>query len=366
MTFQELTIYSRDGQEQLSITSIDYLMPSSQRPVPCRLLALPLQISSSGTTEFLMRIRSKPFLNINYIIQQRDNFEKQIAIENLIFTACFAIIVTMLLYNLVFWFFLGDLSHLLYVFFFTFNALFLAHLNGLLAQFVWFKYSNQFDPVLSPIIGGLAMIFGLAFTQKFFVTIERFIHLGVLLRALLWLVIMFIFVVILQPLYRYISLAGNILAITIIALVFVVAINSLLDGYRPAVYFIAAHFSVLIGTTFFSLSAMGIVPENYFTKNANLMGIVIESVLMSLALASRVETYRSEHAVAIEEKYSKEKELATIKESFVEHLEEQVAEKTKELSESESRYRALIELSPDILLEYQNRLDDIRAIYRHH
>jgi len=41
------------------------------------------------------------------------------------------------------------------------------------------------------------------------------------------------------------------------------------------------------------------------------------------------------------------RELNAVKESFVESLEKQVKEKTRQLSESEARYRALIELSPD-------------------
>jgi len=62
----------------------------------------------------------------------------------------------------------------------------------------------------------------------------------------------------------------------------------LLQGYRPARFFMLAWAALLFGVLAYMLKAFGILPHNPYTHNAFQAAALIEMVLLSLALASRV------------------------------------------------------------------------------
>jgi signal transduction histidine kinase len=67
---------------------------------------------------------------------------------------------------------------------------------------------------------------------------------------------------------------------------------------RPALFYVLAWTVFLIGTVLFILQIDGLVPNNFLTENAIQIGSGIEAVLLSLALADRINIYKMEREKA--------------------------------------------------------------------
>jgi class 3 adenylate cyclase len=63
-------------------------------------------------------------------------------------------------------------------------------------------------------------------------------------------------------------------------------------GFRPALYYSAAWFFLLLGSSVVALKAYGVLPINLFTTWAQLTGSTLEGVLLSLALGERFNTFQ--------------------------------------------------------------------------
>ena len=69
-------------------------------------------------------------------------------------------------------------------------------------------------------------------------------------------------------------------------------------GYRPARYFTIAFGVFLIGTVILSLSKFGLLPRNFFTEHGVQLGSALEVVLLSFALADRINIIHQEKKIA--------------------------------------------------------------------
>ena len=65
-------------------------------------------------------------------------------------------------------------------------------------------------------------------------------------------------------------------------------------GYRPAIYFMVAFSMFLMGVTLYALKDYGLITYSNFTKYALPVGVMIEAILLSLALADRINILKRE------------------------------------------------------------------------
>jgi signal transduction histidine kinase len=105
-------------------------------------------------------------------------------------------------------------------------------------------------------------------------------------------------------------------------------------GYQPAKYFLAAWSIFLLGVIGFVLKNIGILPYNNFTRYTMQIGSAIETILLSFALAARINIYKKE------KEESQQKTVETLKENkkIIENqnviLERSVKERTIELNKT--------------------------------
>src|SRR5690606_4937813 len=140
------------------------------------------------------------------------------------------------------------------------------------------------------------------------------------------------------PLLQLIASSGS---VYVIGLAFAIRRK----GYRPALFFLIAFSIFLSSVVVFALRNFNMVPFNGFTSYILEIGSVIQIVLLSLALADKINTYRKEkedsqlRAIAI----AKENEKLVREQNIV--LEHRVGERTHALKESnESLQRTLTHL----------------------
>jgi signal transduction histidine kinase len=267
-------------------------LPFNKRPVKNRNFVLPLELEQDEASTFYMRIQSQTSRPVPVTFVKPSHFHRIDREEQLVFGLYYGIMLIMIVYNLFLWVFLRDKNYILYVLFIVVWAMLQFILNGLAFEYIWpglpwlnnkslgyiilfsefagilfgkeFLRTNQFQPLLNKIlIGCLAATAACMF-------ISLFVDLLVTLQMV------------------------SILSVFGIPSVFIASFVILKKGYKPARYYLIAWASVFIGVGIMVLKNYNILPHNPFTNYSLQVGSVGLVVLLSIALADRINMIRME------------------------------------------------------------------------
>lgn len=122
----------------------------------------------------------------------------------------------------------------------------------------------------------------------------------------------------------WLASASEPLALLTTALGLVMSVYLSFKGNRSAVIFSAAWLAIMVGTVLYVLTISGILSYNPITQFALPLGFVVEVVMLSFALAERINRERKLREQAQEA-------LISLTEQANHELEERVAERTREL-----------------------------------
>ena len=241
------------------------------------------------------------------------------------------LMLVMFLYNLFVYFSVRDKSYLYYVLHILFVCLTQLVLNGYGSQYVW--QDNTWIAMrathYSGVLSGTATILFAA----------QFLQVKIYAKWLYKLCIFFIgmeilaFVLATVGIYRFSFNLIN--ANALFSLILIVgAFMVWRKGYKPGLYFLGAWTVFLLGVTVFVLKDFGIFPYNDITRFALPVGSAIEVVLLSLALADRINVLKREKEAEQEKRLKVLKENERIIKQQNVLLEKKVDERTKELADS--------------------------------
>ena len=202
----------------------------------------------------------------------------------------FGLLIGLLLYNLLLFISVRDLAYLVYVAFAGSMALGQAALTGLGAQFLWPEWT-WWNSVSPPIGLSAAAIFGLLFARIFLSSAVRMPYIDRFLLVQLAGWVMALLAAVVFP-YTVSSYMVTVLAVLSVATMVVVGIISIRREYPGARYFFTAWALLLLGVGTLSLHNTGVLPSNPYTSNALLIGSALEMVLLSFALADRINVAR--------------------------------------------------------------------------
>lgn len=141
--------------------------------------------------------------------------------------------------------------------------------------------------------------------------------------------------------YNLTDATAGIVAIYMLVIAFVI----LRKGYRPARFFLLAWIGFLVGVFVFVFKNFSVLPYNNLTVFMMPIGSAVEVILLSFALADKINTYRKEKETsqANELRAVQENERLVKQQNIV--LEQKVEERTKQLSEAnEGLKKAMKEL----------------------
>ncbi|OUS07722.1 hypothetical protein A9Q81_01190 [Gammaproteobacteria bacterium 42_54_T18] len=92
----------------------------------------------------------------------------------------------------------------------------------------------------------------------------------------------------------------NIIGIVIVISVATIGIQSFRKGFKPARFFVLAWSFLLVGVLIFIVRGLGYIPSNLITENSARIGAAIEVILLSIALADRINQFKRERQQEIE------------------------------------------------------------------
>jgi signal transduction histidine kinase len=283
-------------------------------------------------TTIYIRVAGNEQLQVPLTLASQDQLQQKNSDAYIIFGVYAGSICVMFVYNLFLYLSTREETYLYYIVYLFFIGLLQANFQGFPFKYLWPEnmwLSTHAVYILTP----LAALSALEFMRKFLHTKQllpkhnRIMYLFYIPYSIALLLVVFD-----QLLYSYQLL--QITAIVIAIYMLVIAFKTYNSGYKSAIFFIRAWIVFLLGLCIFVLKDYNILPYNTITYNMMPFGSALEVILLSFALADKINILKKEKEASQEEalRISLENEKLILEQNF--ELEKKVQERTLELQQS--------------------------------
>lgn len=276
-----------------------------------------------------VKIQSDTPLIFPITLNRVENLKIDILRTNAFYLVFSGLFLAIILYNLFLFISIRDKIYFWYVLATLFIGLVQLQIGGILDQWMILKFDGN-----TQLLGALSGIFTIEFSalylslrknSKIIFLISRFALIIYAISILL------IFIGFQSLSYQLINLNASISLLLLLA-----SIQAIIRGSRPARFFLVAWSSFLLGVTFFALKDFGLLPFNTFTNFALPVGSVIEILLLSFALADRINVLKQEKEISQQLAFTTMQENERLVKEQNSYLENKVHERTLDLENRNS------------------------------
>lgn len=275
-----------------------------------------------------VKIFSTEQILVPMIVADADLISRELKIKDSFYLFFAGIFVSIILYNLFLFVSLKDKLYLLYVVATIFIGLVQLHFGGKLTEWFYTR-SSLFATFDTHILGALSGISTILFSNSFLHTRKycNWVYkISLVSIALYCLSLALLFFSLPTVSYQLINLNASISLLLIVASVYAIK-----RGHRQAKFFLFAWSFFLLGVTVFALKDFGILPFNVFTNFALPVGSVVEILLLSFALADRINVLKQEKELSQQQAFVAMKENERLVKEQNIQLEKKVHERTADL-----------------------------------
>ena len=342
----ELFIPAKNTHERSGVS-----YPGSYRDLPYRNPLFILSLSPESVTTIYLKIKPNGTLAHPIYLMSEKRFNQSLINGQLVLGLVYGIILVIFLYSLITFFTTKDKSYLCFTLYLFTNILFLLIYDGLIFQYLSFSFGRWFSGNITifSLISGIA---GLQFLRVFLNLSERHKLLNKVILTLMFVSILFMLLSLFIAGGYSLLMLFYILGISLLGLF--TAIYSYIQGYKPAGYYIAASSVFIIGIILNILIHLAILQDSFLGANPQHIGILLKLFLLSFALNTRVTALKNEKEIVYSQSLKTLRENLQSKEEFSASLEKGIEERTRELKESEERYRHLIDFSPSGIVVHRD------------
>ncbi len=326
--------YFGPGGEHLSAGD---RLPFAMRPLAHRNFVFPVRLGEASTGSIWLRIESEGTVTVPLYLWQAEAFRRESQSAYVALSVYFGMLVALALYNLLLWFSLRDRNYLTYVLFVAGMAVGQLSLNGLGNEFLWPAWPAWGH--LAFVIGfAAAGLFGALFTRGFLETRRNLPRLDGAVIGLAAMFALSIVMALVAP-YRLAAILTSLTGVTFSVVAVLAGLRCWRAGQPGASTFLLAWTVLLIGVAVVGLRNMALLPTNFFSFYALQIGSALEMLLLSFALADRINGLRREKDLAQNEALAVKQQLTTALQRSQAGLERRVAERTEELEVANARLR---------------------------
>jgi len=295
---QRVDIFLVSENRVVAQYQIGYARKMDTRELNHRFFVQPLQLEPNKDYQVYVNVmRKNGSVQLPLKLYQPAAFLKSELKANYIFGLFFGILVAMMVYNLYLYFAVSDRTYLYYIFYIASVSMAFMTTTGYGYLLLWDQYPGINEYALQ-IPSSLAAICGLLFARKF-IKIKRYNkRLDQLALAMAGMGI----ALALTRLFTHFFLSEAItLYIAVISIVMpAIAYWCWRQGSRPAAFFLLGWILLLIGSVLYTFSLLAILPINAITANAVCVGAAMETLLLSLGLADRINSERKARYQALQ------------------------------------------------------------------
>lgn len=261
----------------------------AQRPIEFPTFVLPLELSAGQPQEYFVKVSSEGSLQVPMQLWEQESFLLQ-ANNSLFLYGCFlSALLIMSAYNLCLFLIIRDKTYLLYSFFILCMAGVHSSLDGFAYQWFWPSAPSWHQ------ISAITFIsFGLLSTVLFTRTILPIPEKSILYRGiklLTFLTVVSAITSLFLP-YRQAAILNGGMTVIVMSSVTFICLAMLRFSPRIARFFCIAWGAYFLGIVLKSSSKMGYLPSSTFTEYAGNIGGVVGIVIISMALADRINSER--------------------------------------------------------------------------
>lgn len=334
-TLDHVTLYRQDASGRwLGVQSGDHV-PRSERPYPHQSLVFPVNLEPGRDEVLLLRIESEGSLAISMTFWQPMALMKDDQLRYAWQALYFGALLALLTYNLMLFIAIRDSLYLTYSLMVLGMGVGLLSMKGFGSLLIWGDAVVP-DNLAFPVALAVSGLAGALFARRFLDARRRAPRLDGVAQVLAvffaaeallgaWLPYAF--------LARLVSATG--LCFSVVAVL--LAIRSLMEGHRSARFFLAGWLFLLVGVGVTALRNFGWLPTNEITDNIMQIGSGLEMLLLSLALADRINSLRQEKDLANAEAVGAERRRVDTLRDWGAALEHEVVRQTRELRAANQR-----------------------------
>ena len=249
------------------------------------IFALDLPAASQRT--IYLRFASSGPIDISLSLFEQHALLSAISAEQLAYGVYYGGFLVLVLYNFFIFLAVRDRAFFYYLLYAISYGLYFSVFNGLSFEFLWPNHPVWGNQSLLVLLSA-SLLFSLQFTRKFLGTASyapKIDLTAVVLQVVAGLALAASFFL------PYSALILQLALLTVLVTVLILAMGTLglIKGYKPARFFMIAWGMLLLAVLVFMLKTFGLLPHNMLTENGFQLGSLLEMVLLSLALAARVD-----------------------------------------------------------------------------
>ena len=312
--------------------------PFGARPFQHRNLVFPLSFAPGQTQTVYVRVQSDGNLTLPATLWTPEALSRSDQRSYALLALYYGALIALAAYNLLLFFSIRDRRYIEYVAFALSMAIAQASLNGIANQFLW-PDSPVWGNGVFPAGMAATGFFGAMFTRSFLETrriapvLDRII---LVCAALFAICTVAPFVISYRAAAIMVSLGG----ITFSTIAVAAGILCWKRHSPGATYFLLAWTLLLTGVAVTGLRNFGWLPTTELTSHAMQIGSALEMLLLSSALADRINLMRREKEKAQAEVLDAHKEVVHTMLRTEQELEGRVSARTRELADANARLRS--------------------------
>ena len=333
-TLDHVDVYLAEGDRIVDQYLLGDQRPFIERPINHHYFLIPTHWPADQTRTLLIHVRTDGVVQLPLSLWQKSAFASHDQARQLLAGIYFGAMLVMLIYNLFMFIGIGDRSYLYYVGFVISLPMFVSSLTGYSFQYFW-PEAIQWNGQSIGFFLTSAMLFALLFTDEFLQlgreSLPPLIRIG--MRAVLVLTITMMAAVFLTS-YNTMLISVITGAVIGCSSALFVGLFGSLRGERPAMFYVFAWGALLLGGLTLAASKLSFLPQNSFTDNSVQIGSIMLVVLLSFALAERINEERRRRFQAQMEALQNERRARMAQEHANQQLESKVAERTEELAKA--------------------------------
>lgn len=278
-------------------------IPFRDRAINHRLLIVPLELQAHTDYELYLRLETTSGIQLPMALWDPQRFYEQDTLKTLELGLFFGAMLIIAGYNFFLWYSVRETNYLVYVSFVISFGLLLATMEGFSFQYIWPDVTWGNSKALIALCCS-TLYLAIKFNDDFLETCKYVPWLNTFTRNFLKILMVASIVCMLLP-FRTAVIICLLLALIPACIAFPSAILSYRAGNKSARFFIYAWVTLIVCTYFYVLRQLGLTPSLAFTGFSLQLGIVVQVLCLSFALADRINIEKSEkikaQAIAMEE-----------------------------------------------------------------